>query len=471
MSENEVIQTDFFETMTFDEAFDALEAGMLDFEEVPLLLVDTDPERAVVRQKEMMDTVFGGIGEERKAEKRMGLAMQMLDIEQRHALRLLLVYQDPASLISHLKRCLDDSVYGYGERGDQGRTIAQAMAALADDQIDQVATDWFQTHHDFQQRILGGKAFSFRSLFDYADLDSFVPLVQRVGDMTWRLGIEDEGKSRDFHGELSKVWSKLCDAYVEWCEADNETWLSMLKRKAAKLPDTIHRAAWADRLRKERHWLEVEGNQIILRTERAGSGWPRSITLGDQIGLSRLSGHSFYELAWAGGFHVRRFEISGTTRNKIPFEHIEMAMRLAEAVGVEQGLHPEPATSEEIEAAYLRRMKAKAALLGPPQLTELPPAIQGKPVASYIVNNISVAMLHGHPDHFAYIATSTTGETAILLHQNEQRGVMAALPVIRGRVRRGSPLMTTPLADLDTQRAGWRRALCAWGAWLVSMLV
>ena len=207
---------------------------MLDFEEIPLLLVDTGPERAVVRQKEMMDTVFGRIGEEHKAEKRVGLAMQMLDIEQRHALRLLLVYQDPASLISHLKHCLDDSAYGYGERGDQGRTIAQAMTALADGPIDEIAATWFQTHHDFQQRILGGKAFSFRSLFDYADLDSFVPLVQRVGDMTWRLGLESEGKYRDFHGEISKVWPKLCDAYVEWCEADNGTWLSTLKRKAAR---------------------------------------------------------------------------------------------------------------------------------------------------------------------------------------------------------------------------------------------
>lgn len=56
--------------------------------------------------------------------------MQQLDIEQRHALRLLLIYQDPTHLAAHLQRCLDDPVYGYGERGDQGRTIAQAMAAL-----------------------------------------------------------------------------------------------------------------------------------------------------------------------------------------------------------------------------------------------------------------------------------------------------------------------------------------------------
>ena len=52
-----------------------------------------------------MDYCFGGIEEERKPEKRLGLAMQQLDVEQRHALRLLLIYQDPTELAAHLERC------------------------------------------------------------------------------------------------------------------------------------------------------------------------------------------------------------------------------------------------------------------------------------------------------------------------------------------------------------------------------
>jgi len=130
-------------------------SGLLDYEEIPLLLVDADPDRAINRQKEMMESCFGGIGEERKEEKRMGLAMQQCDIENRHALRLLLIYQNPADLVAHLDRCLTDPAYGYGERGDQGRTIAQAITALSENgDLTEVATAWLETHREFQQQVL-----------------------------------------------------------------------------------------------------------------------------------------------------------------------------------------------------------------------------------------------------------------------------------------------------------------------------
>ncbi len=450
-------------------------AGLLDYDEQPLLLVDTDPERAVARQKEMMDTIFGGIGEETKAEKRMGLAMQQLDVEQRHALRLLLIYQDPAELVAHLEHCLADPAYGYGPdgRGDNGRTIAQAMTGLlADDpaggDLATLVAAWLASHQDLQQRILNGIPLSFRSLFDYADLDSFVPLLQRVGDMTWRLGVEGEGKHRDFQGATAEIWPHLCDTYVQWVDEDNEKWLADLKRKATRLPDTILRAARADRLRKEKDRIEVEGNRIRLLTERDEENWPRMITLTDSegtglIGLSRLSGHSFYELAWEGGLHVRRFEISGTTRNKIPFEHIELATMLAEALGFEYNLQPQPVTPAEVEAAYLRRMKAAGAELGPAQTANLPQAIEGQPVAAYRVGEVQVIMLHGGAD-FAY-AIVGDWETGVLLRRDDNRGVLVAMPVVRGRPRRGDILMTTPLAELG-QSGGWNRPLCAWAAWL-----
>ncbi len=464
--ETEVIETeDALQIMGAED-----EAGQLEFnfvEEPPFLVLDTDPERAVGRQKEMMDACFGGIGEEKKEAKRMGLAMQQLDIEQRHALRLLLSYQDPAKLAAHLERCLADPGYGYGERGDNGRTVAQAMAALAGEELAEtdlapVVAAWLEIHQDFQQQVLGGMVISFSSLFDFADLDTFTPVLQRVGETTWRLGVEGEGKHRDFEGPVADIWPHLCDAYVQWCDADNEAWLARLKQKAAKLPDVIGRAAWADRLRKETYRVEVQGSQVILTTKRSGEDWPRSLTLGDQIGLSRLSGHSFYELAWDGGLHVRRFEISGATRRKVPFEHIEVALRLAEALGVEQDLSLEPVTAVEVEAAYLRRMKAKGAKLGPPELAELPPAIQGQPAASYKVGQVLATMLHGGQD-VAYI---TAGETAIVLRRDEKRAVLAALPVLRGRPQRGNILMTTPLNELDLNNPAWRRAVCAWGAWL-----
>lgn len=250
-----------------------------DYEETPLLLVDTDPERAVARQKELMDAVFGGIGEESKAEKRMGLAMQQLDVENRHALRLLLMFQEANHLTAYLQRCLADPQYGYGERGDQGRTIAQAMAAVGGDNLPEVAANWLAAHHDLQQRLLSGVPFSFRSLFDYADLDTFVPLVQRSGDEDWRLGVEGQGKHRDFHGPVEHVWPVLCDTYVEWTESDNDKWLEVVKRRAARLPDSIFRAARADQLRKEVDRVQVKGTRIQLISEAKATDWPQLLVL------------------------------------------------------------------------------------------------------------------------------------------------------------------------------------------------
>ncbi|MCP4934236.1 MAG: hypothetical protein GY927_08545, partial [bacterium] len=363
--------------------------NLLGYVEVPILLVDTDPERAVARQKEMMDTCFGGIGAETKPEKRTGLAMQQLDVEQRQSLRLLLLYQDVEELTAHLVRCLTEPEYGYGERGDNGRTIAQAMNVVSGGDLRGIGSEWLGMYREVQQDILSGYPFNFRSMFDFADLDTFVPLVKRVGDMSWQLGLEGEGKHTIFQGDVASVWPELCDTFVAWCDKDNHAWLTGLKKQAAKrLPETILRVARAERLRKEKYRLEVKENQVILHVVRpssspgqTGQNWPRSVVLGDQVGLSRLSGHSFYELTWQGGYNVRRFEISGTRIKKVPFEHIEQAFCMAEILlGGEDETALEPVTPQEIEAAYLRRLKAKRAEVLAPQITALPRAIQGQPV-------------------------------------------------------------------------------------------
>lgn len=86
--------------------------------------------------------------------------------------------------------------------------------------------------------------------------------------------------------------------------------------------------------------------------------------------------------------------------------------------------------------------------------------------ASYRVGDIVVTMLWGSED-FAYAVLGSKGvNEGVLLRRSLQRGVMAALPVTRGRPQPGSVLMTTPLAELPTG-ASSNRALCAWAAWLV----
>src|SRR5690606_2351203 len=95
----------------------------------------------------------------------------------------------------------------------------------------------------------------------------------------------------------------------------------------------------------------------------------------------------------------------------------------------------------------------------------LPPVVRGKAVASYRINDIGVTMLGGGPTEVAYVSIAQA-DTAILLQRDARRGVLAALPVLRGRVPPGRPLMTTPLAEADWSQPGWRRAVCAWGAWV-----
>jgi hypothetical protein len=94
--------------------------GWPDYEDIPLLLIDLDPARAVGRYREMAE--FCGFVQPDTQK----MAVLALEIENRHALRLLLIYEDPDALTKHLKRCLDDPEYGYGQRGDNGRTITQA---------------------------------------------------------------------------------------------------------------------------------------------------------------------------------------------------------------------------------------------------------------------------------------------------------------------------------------------------------
>ena len=453
------------------------EEGGLAYIDPPVtLLPDLDEDRLLERLYEMMAAMPSDgkpLSEERKPEKRRGLATQYMDIELRHALRLLLGFgDDPDRLTAHLEQCLADPAFGYGENGDNGRTIAQGLLATAEGNLRDQAASWLATHAGLRQAVMAGDPLVIRSMFDTSELDTYVPVLQRIGDGAWRLGVEGQGKHRDFQGEIWELWPRICVTLVEWEEADQTHWLDGAKRDAARLPDTIQRAAWGDCLSQDRCAIRVDGTRIIVFFAEKKKGgdeersWPRSLVLGDMVGLSRMSGHSLYELAWEGGLRVRHFEMSNTTRGKVPFEHTELAVRIAEAVG---DAVPKAATPEEVEAAYLRRALSprrggeSSAEMGPPPAEALPSAISGQAVASYRVGKITVAVLHGGDD----LAYAATGETGVVLRRDDRRGVVAALPFARGRVRR-EPLMTTPLADIEITPA-WQRAMCAWAAWLAGV--
>lgn len=464
------------------EIIDALDAGAADdqpeqvsldwaeliaagYRDVPLLAPDLETDSLLARQTEMMGACFEPIGEEHKPEKREGLAAQQIDIEQRHALRLALGFHTPAELSAHLARCLAEPAFGYGERGDNGRTIAQALQTVAGDSgVDFAAAveAWWHAPDltAFRRDALAGVPFSFRSLFDAATLTAFTPIVVRLGDQAWRLGLEGHGKYRDFAGDWLAIWPALCDTFVAWHDEDNAGWLADLKARANRFPDTFQRAAWADRLAKETWSVRPEGNRIRLDVARLKNAWPRATVIGQSVGLTRLSGHGMFELAWEGGASHRRFELSNTTRDSIPLEHIEIAHKLAEVLAAETGDTPAPAMPDEVEAAWLRRLKVDGAELGPPGDLDGVKG-SGEPAAGYRVAGLTVTLLRGGDD----LAFGGDGERGVLLRRNEKRDWIEALPVRRGRAAT-KPIATTPLAELEPV-SRWRRALCAWNAFLV----
>ncbi len=116
-------------------------------------------------------------------------------------------------------------------------------------------------------------------------------------------------------------------------------------------------------------------------------------------------------------------------------------------------------------------MKADTAVLQK-ATTELPPAIKGTPAAMYVVKGITATILTGGND-LVYAVPDYEGKgiTAVLLTRNDKRGVIMAVPVQRGRPRRGSALMTTPLEGTNLSNPATNRSLCSWAAWLAWSLL
>jgi hypothetical protein len=98
--------------------------------------------------------------------------------------------------------------------------------------------------------------------------------------------------------------------------------------------------------------------------------------------------------------------------------------------------------------------------LAPLRSGELPDSVGGTSVTTYQAGDVAFTMLYGADD----VVVAALGETTIILRHDERRGVLAALPVMRRRVRRES-LMTMPLAEIEPTPE-WNRALCAWIGWL-----
>ena len=445
---------------------------------VPPLTPDEDIQRLLARQREMMAHCFEAIGEERKAVKQAGLAFQQIQLEQQHALRLLLSYPpNSAALVDHLKRCLAEADYGYGPRGNNGRTIAQALLAVSEElglSFEETSAAWAEEFQPFRHQVLSGIPFCITPRFDETTLDTFEPVLCRLEGNRWRLGVEGAGRFQDFQvpdnhtgaGLTGSIWDEIGDTYVTWADADNDAWLAEVKRQAGRLPDSLHRYAWGEGLRRETCTVALEEGVVTLNLDRGSNdtAWPRGLVLGDSLGITRLSGHAFYELTWvdeaAGTYRSRRFDLNNSSRRKIPVEHVELAVAIAQVAG-KLAITPEPAEPDEIEAAFLRRMKVEKAVLGPPDIEFPVTGVKGQGLVSYQVGNIKATWLQGD----AVLAVAWHGEQAMALKQNEQTERLEVIPVVRNRMR-GRALMRVLVEEVG-EGGAWMRAMLSWLCWLV----
>jgi hypothetical protein len=132
-------------------------------------------------------------------------------------------------------------------------------------------------------------------------------------------------------------------------------------------------------------------------------------------------------------------------------------------------------TPNDVEAAYLRRLKVRRAeLVRPKPGLVLPKLIKGTPAAMYRAGDLVSVLLQGDKHDFAYVSYEREGallENGVLLQVNPTKRVIEALPVTNGRPMRSGTLMGTPLSELNLKNGSWLRSLSAWGAWLVKVTV
>jgi len=358
-------------------------------------LIDGDIAGLVARQKAMMAAIYEPMDDPADANEMAGLAQQQYQLEQRHALRLLLGFDTAAELATHLKRCLADPEYGYGERGDNGLLLAQMLNASPLDFRDAVR-EWWEFSAEFRKLVRTGHPFDLLPLGADVDIDDFIPVLQRVGDTAWRLGIEGFGKHQDFEGDIWKLWPKIMSELVQWTEEDNENWLVALQQQAAQLPYNIQRAAQSDRLLFQSGRCTLIQKGPVLEVQTVDVQPPRHLPLGDDVLITRFwedDERTFYELAWEGGGHIRQFELPIS-----PIEHTETVLAMAEVLAGD-GVRAELAPPEDIEGAYLRRVGATKVVLGPPPAVS--PLIG---VKSNLSSHAAPALNIGDPSSSYYVA-------------------------------------------------------------------
>ena len=107
----------------------------------------------------------------------------------------------------------------------------------------------------YQAVVIGGEAMSLRPLgMEALVFSTFAPVLQRVGEDRWRIGVEGQGKTLVFNASLDEVIAQAQAAYVKLSDTDDNDWDDKTGKALKRVPRLLAHEYWAWRFHQDGVW-------------------------------------------------------------------------------------------------------------------------------------------------------------------------------------------------------------------------
>lgn len=183
------------------------------------------------------------------------------------------------------------------------QNLAKAIAGQMMDDLDGAALYEDVVHH---KKPLSLRPLSLESLW----FEGFAPMVQYLGDDTWRIGAEDKGKSQLLKKTPAQIMSAAQQIYTDWSKADDQKWKGWLKDLVKNVKPFYHQVI-------------VQAALTISPDEAAD--------IGADYALQRLGKHTTYQIYTPRGSRI--------LESPSPERAAQMAMAIMQAQGHQPRAH------------------------------------------------------------------------------------------------------------------------------------
>lgn len=270
------------------------------------------------------------------------------------------------------------------------------------------------------------------------DTPSFTPVLQRVGDELWQLGLEGDAapvSPRRFEGDIGTVLPDIYAAYGQWYKRDQEWLERQLEEEAGQIPDHLFIPVLARRLQTGELWF------------------------GERVKLVNLS-------------HNRLFRLSVPEYSQLFHTAADKAVRRALAAAGNQ--YPTPPDPVEVETAYLSLLarRGEEAILRrvePEKRMTMPVSANAGEAWRVYVNQearVTVAWLAGSKARAVVSGAQYPARAVLLNGQNPARLGLAPFSYRTKKPDLADIWSGSLLSGFSLDDEAWRRAISAWAAWV-----